>query len=309
MKKFAKFTLAAVLVLMLPLLVACGGDDYELTIGATFYGLATEFTMRMDNAARGWAAERDYVDYVSFDGQYSAAIQLSQIETMIAQGFDAIVLNPHDAVAAAAGVALAHQAGIPVIGVNTMVDSPLLTAYVGSLDVTAGEGILRFMIDHLGRNDFNIVILEGPMGQSAQLQRMEGIQNVLAQNPNITVLAYGTANWSRSEAMTVMEAWLVAHGNNIDAIIGQNDEMALGARLAAEAAGLDIPAIGVDGIPDAIQAVADGRMIATYFQDAEGQMTGALDLAVRAARGETLDRYHWIPFFWITPENVHLHLP
>jgi len=304
--------LALVLVLVL-VLAACNGGTQapaapeagggELTIGATFYGLQTEFTMRMDNAAQAWVAENGGVNYVSFDGNYDAATQMSQVETMIAQDFDAIILNPHDAVAAAAAVELAHAAGIPVIGVNTMVQSDLLTAYVGSLDVTAGEAILRFMMDYLGRDDFNIVIIEGPMGQSAQLQRMEGIQNVMDENPNINELVRGTANWSRSEAMSLMESWLAAHGDSIDAVIAQNDEMALGARVAIEAAGLDIPAIGIDGIPDAIAAVAEGRMIASYFQNAERQMTRALELAIMAANGQDVPQYDWIPFEMITPEN------
>lgn len=257
----------------------------------------------MDNAAQGWATEQGNVTYISFDGNYDAATQMSQVETMIAQGFDAIVLNPHDAVAAAAAVELAHSAGIPVVGVNTMVQSDLLTAYVGSLDVTAGEHIVEFMMDYLGTDTFNIVIIEGPMGQSAQLQRMEGIQNILDANPGINELVRGTANWSRSEAMTLMESWLAAHGENIDAVIAQNDEMALGARVAIEAAGLDIPTIGIDGIPDAIAAVAEGRMIASYFQNAERQMTRALELAVMAAKGEEVPQYDWIPFEMITPDN------
>ena len=279
------------------------GGGEQLTIGATFYGLQTEFTMRMDNAAQVWAAEQGNVTYVSFDGNQDAATQMSQVETMIAQGFDGIVLNPHDAVAAAAAVELAHNAGIPVVGVNTMVHSDLLTAYVGSLDVTAGEHIVEFMMDYLGTDTFNIVIIEGPMGQSAQLQRMEGIQNVLDANSGINELVRGTANWSRSEAMTLMESWLAAHGENIDAVIAQNDEMALGARVAIEAAGLDIPTIGIDGIPDAISAVSEGRMIASYFQNAELQMTRALEFAVMAANGEEVPQYYWVPFEMITPDN------
>jgi ABC-type sugar transport system substrate-binding protein len=170
-----------------------------LKIGATFYSLQNEFTMRMDNAAKKWAEENG-VDYTSYDGNYDAATQLSQVETMIADGCDAIILNPQDAVACAASVELAHAAGIPVVGVNTMVESDLLTSYVGSQDVSAGEDIMQFMVDYLGKDAFNIVIIEGPMGQSAQLQRIEGIENIMAKYPNVKELARNTANWSRAEA-------------------------------------------------------------------------------------------------------------
>ena len=279
------------------------GSSDGLKIGATFYSLQNEFTMRMDNAAKKWAAENG-VDYTSYDGNYDAATQLSQVETMIADGCDAIILNPQDAVACAAAVELAHAAGIPVVGVNTMVESDLLTSYVGSQDVSAGEDIMKFMIEYLGKDAFNIVIIEGPMGQSAQLQRIEGIENVLADYPNIKELARNTANWSRSEAMTLMETWISTYGDDITAVIAENDEMALGAREAIEAAGKDIPCIGIDGITDAVTAIQEGRMIASDFQNAEGQMTGALDTAVKAVNGEAVEKFYWIPFEMITPDNA-----
>lgn len=278
------------------------GSGDKISIGATFYSLQNEFTMRMDNAGKKWAAENG-VDYVGYDGDYNAATQLSQVETMIANGVDAIILNPQDVDACAACVDMAAEAGIPVVGVNTMVNSDKLTSYVGSQDVSAGEDIMQFMIDHMGRNDFNIVIIEGPMGQSAQLQRYEGISNILAQNPDITVLACDTANWSRSEAMTLMETWITTHGDKIDAVIGENDEMALGARQAIEAAKMDIPCIGVDGITDAVTAVKDGKMIASDFQNAEGQMTGALEAAMTVIGGGSVEKEIWIPFEMITPDN------
>lgn len=284
---------------------AAGGSSSAKTlkIGATFYSLQNEFTMRMDNAGKKWAEENN-VDYTSYDGNYDAATQLSQVETMIADGCDAIILNPQDADACAACVDAAAEAGVPVVGVNTMVNSDKLTSYVGSQDVSAGEDIMNFMIKHMGSDAFNIVIIEGPMGQSAQLQRYEGITNVLKDNPNIKVLDYNTANWSRSEAMTLMETWITTYGDQIQAVVAENDEMALGARQAIEAASMDIPCIGVDGIADAVTAVQNGGMIASDFQNAEGQMTGALDVAVKAVNGETVDKEYWIPFEMITPDNA-----
>lgn len=280
-----------------------GGAASGLKIGATFYSLQNEATMRMDNAGKAWCKENG-VTYVSYDGNYDANTQLSQVETMIADGCDAIILNPQDAVACAAAVELAHTAGIPIVAVNTMVESDLLTSYVGSLDVTAGEDIMNFMIDHMGRDDFNIVVIEGPMGQSAQLQRIEGIENVLAEHPGIKELVRNTANWSRSEAMSLTETWLSTYGDQIDAVIAENDEMALGARQAIEAAGLDIPCIGVDGITDAVTAVQNGGMIASDFQNLEGQMTGGLQICVDVINGKEVEKEYWIPFEMITPENV-----
>jgi len=273
-----------------------------LKIGATYYSLQNEFTMRMDNQAKKWA-EANGVDYTGYDGNYDAATQLSQVETMISDGVDAIILNPQDADACAACVDAAVEAGIPIVGVNTMVNSDKLTSYCGSQDVSAGEDIMQYMIDYIGNDEFNIVVIEGPMGQSAQLQRWEGINNILADHPNIKILDYNTANWSRSEAMTLMETWITTYGEDINAVIGENDEMALGAREAIKAAGLDIPCIGIDGITDAVTAVANGDMIASDFQNAEGQIEGALNTAVAAVNGEEVEKEVWIPFEMITPDN------
>ena len=263
-----------------------------LNIGATYYTLQTEFCMRMDNAAQKWAEENG-VKYKSYDGNNDAATQLSQVETMIADGVDAIILNPQDADACSACVDAADEAGIPIIGVNTMVNNDKLTAYVGSQDVSAGEDIMKYMIDYMKKDAFNIVVIEGPMGQSAQLQRMEGIENVLKDYPDIQILAKNTANWSRSEAMTLMEAWITTYG----------DEMALGAREAIEAQNMDIPCIGIDGITDAVAAVESGKMIASDFQNAEGQITGALETAVKCVNNEDYEKELWIPFEMITPDN------
>ena len=115
-----------------------------LKIGATYYSLQNEFTMRMDNQAKKWA-EANGVSYTGYDGDYNAETQLQQVETMIEDGVDAIILNPQDADACAACVDAAVAAGIPIVGVNTMVNSPDLTSYVGSQDVSAGEDIMKYM--------------------------------------------------------------------------------------------------------------------------------------------------------------------
>lgn len=278
-------------------------DDGTYTIGATYYTLQTEFCMRMDNFAKKYCADNEY-GYVSYDGDNNAATQLEQVETMIANGVDAIILNPQDVEACVSCVDAAVEAGVPMFGVNTRVNSDDLVAYVGSDCVESGEEIMQYMVDYMKSDAFNIVVIEGPMGQSAQLERMQGIENVLDKYPNIKILADDTANWSRSEAMTLMETWLTTYGDEINAVVAQNDEMALGARQAIEDAGMDIPCIGIDGITDAVAAVKEGRLIASDFQDAEGQISGAIDAAIAYLNGKEVEKEIWIPYQMITPDNV-----
>ena len=254
-------------------------------IGAAVYGLNAEF-MQI------WAAALEQhpavvsgdVDVTIFDGRYDALVQQEQFETMITQQFDAIIFVPIDIEAGATAVQAAHEAGIPVFGSNTRVNTDLLTAYVGSDDVQSGYMEAKYVLDALGCTG-NVVILEGPIGQSAQISRLEGNQKALAECPDVQVLEKQTANWSRAEAQTLMENWLTAHPGKINGVIGQNDEMALGAIEAIKAAGMevsDFTIAGIDGITDALRSVKAGDM-ASILQDASAQAQGALDLAINAA--------------------------
>lgn len=278
-----------------------GENDKKIVLGMTLYSLKNEFTVRLANAAEAKAKELGAVLQV-YDGNYDPSTQISQIETMIADGVDGIILNPQDIEALTVAVDKAVEAGIPIVGVNTRVNSDKLTSYVGSIDVTAGEMEMQHIADLLDGKG-NVVIIEGPMGQSAQIERRAGIQNVLDKYPGINVIAEKTANWSRSEAMTIMENWLQSF-DTIDAVIGENDEMALGARQAIEAKGLDIPCVGVDGITDALDAVENGSMVASIFQDGAGQGSKAVEVLINAINGEKVEEEYWIDFEEVVKDNV-----
>lgn len=273
----------------------------KLKIGITLYSLKNEFTVRIANAAQAKAEEMG-ADLVVYDGDYDPATQISQIETMISDGVDGIILNPQDADACSPCVDKAVEANIPIVGVNTRVNNDKLTSYVGSIDVTAGEMEMQKIADLIDGKG-KIVIIEGPMGQSAQIERRQGIQNILDKYEDIEVLAEKTANWSRSEGMTVMENWLQAF-EDIDAVVAENDEMALGAREAIKASGKDIPAIGVDGITDALKAVEKGDLVASIFQDGAGQGSKAVEVVIQAIKGETVEKDYWIDFEEVNKDNV-----
>ena len=263
-------------------------QDGPIRVGAAVYGLQAEFMQIWSAALEEHPAVQDgMVDLTIFDGRYDALVQQDQFETMITQGFDAIIFVPIDIEAGATAVELAHEAGIPVVGSNTRVNSDLLTSYVGSDDVVSGRMQAEMVLEAIGCEG-SVVILEGPIGQSAQIERLEGNQEALAECPDVTVLEQQTANWSRAEAQTLMENWLTAHAGEIDGVIGQNDEMALGAIEAIRAAGLDVDDFaisGIDGVTDALEAVKRGDMN-SILQDARAQAQGALDVAIRAVRDD-----------------------
>lgn len=272
-------------------------------IGAAVYGLNAEFMqIWAESLKQHPAVLKGEVDLTIFDGRYDALVQQEQFETMITQEYDAIIFVPIDIEAGATAVQAASEAGIPVIGSNTRVNSDLLTAYVGSDDVQSGYMEAKYILDKLGCKG-NVVILEGPIGQSAQISRLEGNKKALAECPDVKVLEQQTANWSRAEAQKLMENWLTAHPDQIDGVIGQNDEMALGAIEAIKAAGLkvtDFSIAGIDGITDALHAVKRNDM-ASILQDAFAQAQGALDIAIsKSVEGE----YTPMSSIWTTYEDM-----
>ena len=127
-------------------------------------------------------------------------------------------------------------------------------------------------------------------------------------------IAEQTAEWDRAKGMALMENWIQAYGDRIDAVFAQNDEMAMGALLALEQAQAHaarrnkVVLVGVDAIADALQAVRDGRMDATVFQDAKGQGSTAVDIAVKIIRKQPHDKQVYIPFQLVTKDNVAQYL-
>ncbi|WP_417507776.1 substrate-binding domain-containing protein [Marinomonas gallaica] len=257
--------------------------DDTIKIGVAVYGLQGEFMQLWSKAAKNHPMVKSGdVELTIFDGRYDALVQENQFDTMITRQFDAIIFVPVDANACASAVSKAAEAGIPVIGSNTRCNTEQLASFVGSNDVKAGEMVANNVldkIDHKGK----VVILEGPIGQSAQIDRFEGIKHVLDSNDDVKVVGQRTANWSRAEALALMENWLISHQASLKGVIAENDEMALGAIEAIKNSGLDVNSIvvaGVDGITDALKAVKKNEM-ETVLQDAEAQAQGAVDVALR----------------------------
>ncbi len=263
--------------------------EKPIKVGALVYGLNAEFMqLWAQQAEKHPAVVSGQVELTVLDGRYDALVQNNQFETLVTRQFDAAVFVPIDIDAGATGVQIAHDANIPVVGSNTRVNTDLLASYVGSNDVKAGYMEAKAVLDKIGCKG-NVVIIEGPLGQSSQVERREGNLKALEECPDVKVLEMKTANWSRAEALSLMENWLTAYKGDINGVIGQNDEMALGAIEAIKAANLDIKdfaVAGVDGIKDAINAVKRGEMI-SILQDGGAQAQGAIDVALRHVLGDS----------------------
>jgi inositol transport system substrate-binding protein len=250
------------------------------------------------------------------DAQNDVAKQLDQINNFIASGVDAIVVNPVDTSATQAMSDAAAAAGVPLVYVNRQpinVDTlPDNQAFVASNEVDSGTletmEVCR-LLKEAGKTEAQIYVMMGELSNQAAVQRTADIHDVMASgNCGVTlnIIDEQTANWSRDQAQSLMTNWL-STGAAFDAVISNNDEMAIGAIQAMKAAGIDMASVivgGVDATQDALAAMQSGDLDVTVFQNAAAQGQGSLDAAVKLAAGEAVDQKVYIPFELVTPANL-----
>lgn len=301
--------LVFVLVLAL-LMAACGGnstkDDNTVKVGVSISSFDDTFLMYMKDGMADYAkALGKEVEVTYVDAKEDAATQLSQVENFVVQGMDAVVVVPVNTEATGPITQSALESKIPLVYVNRKPNNlPKEVYYVGSEDKIAGELQAKYLAEQLDGQG-NIVVLMGKLDNEGSHKRTEGVEEILGGFDKMQVTRKQTGQWQRSLGMSVMENWL-ASGDRIDAVASNNDDMAIGAIEAIEAAGKagEILIVGVDATPDGLAELQKGRMSATVFQDAAGQGKGAIEVAVSAAKGMEVEKEKWIPFQLVTQENI-----
>ncbi len=279
-----------------------GGKSYKIALLMSHQTNA--FTTAVGQGAAAKAEELGVTVDV-FDGKQDQANQASQMEQCITQGYDGILVEPISVDGIAPSVRTANEAGIPVMTVVQMMsEQELAKSHCGGDDAQASELQMSKAIEQLGGKG-NIVILYGPMGSDAQLIRKQGYDKLLAENPDVMVLFEDTANWTTEEALSKMETWLQT-GTEINAVVAQNDSMALGALKAIEDAGKqdDIYVYGIDAVPEGVSAVAEGRLDGTVSQDAAGQGALGVEMMVKFLNGESVEAINHTECVWVTTDNA-----
>jgi inositol transport system substrate-binding protein len=303
MKKFV-FTALAAAILASP--VSAG----ELKIGVSMAMFDDNFLTSLRNGIEA-AAKDQKVSVQIEDGKNEVGTQLNQIQNFIASGVDAIIINPVDTDATVSMSSDAEAAGIPLIYVNRQpvnVDMlPKNQAFVASNEVDSGtmqtQEVCRLM-----KGKGNVVVMMGELSNQAAIQRTKDIHDVIATREcsGMKIIAEQTAEWSRTKGNDLMTNWLSA-GMEFDAVISNNDEMAIGAIQALKASGRKMDSVivaGIDATPDALAAMKAGDLDVTVFQSANGQGRGAVDVAVKLAQGKEVGHKVWVPFELVVPSNL-----
>lgn len=304
--RFGRAAAVTVAATVVASVVACGdaegGEDEGTTIGVTVYAMESFITEGQEGINR--YAEANDIEVLWNVANNDVATQADQVDQFVNAGVDAILIVPVQAETLEAQVNAANAADIPIVDVNAELGNPNLDASVQPDDVAAGELEAEMMMDEIG-GEGNVVVLEGPLGQSGEINRGQGIDNVLAEYPDVEVLARDTANWNREEAVNLMSNWISAFGSEIDGVISQNDDMGLGARQALREAGMnDVPVVGIDAVADGIEAVKTGDFIGTALQNGTVQLAAGLAVADRLARGEETEEEYTYTMPAVTQDNV-----
>ena len=302
MKRFA-FALAVATILSSPAMAA--------KIGVSMDKFDDNFLTVLRNGMSNYAKTQPGVTLQIEDAKDDVSKQLSQVQNFIANKVDAIIVNPVDTSATAAITKAAADAGVPLVYVNREpADVDALgpkAAFVASNEKELGTLETQAICKILGGKG-DILVMEGELSNQAAVQRTKDIHEVIATPAcsGMKIIAEQTAEWDRTKAQNLMTNWL-SKGMKYDAVVSNNDEMAVGALQAMKAAGVDTKKAivgGVDATQDALASMKAGDLKVTVFQDAAGQGKGAVDAALKLAAGGTVEKKVYIPFQLVTPANM-----
>jgi ribose transport system substrate-binding protein len=225
--------------------------------------LNNPYFVSLADGAKAKAKELGY-NLVVLDSQNDTAKELSNVEDALNQNVKALLLNPVDSAAARAAVREAEAQKVPVLTLDRSAKGVTVTSHIASDNVAGGKLAGELIVKELNGKG-NVVELQGQPGTDAARDRSNGFRQALAAAPGLKIVASQPANFDRTQGLNVMENILQAHPK-VDAVFAADDEMALGAIKAIQAARLKVVVVGFDGTPDAVAAVKNGTMVATIAQ-------------------------------------------
>ncbi|MGW3437629.1 ABC transporter permease/substrate-binding protein [Streptomyces bacillaris] len=300
--RFAGAALAVAVVVGGVSYVNSGSSGGAKKVGMSLSTLNNPFFVQMKEGAQA-EAEKAGIDLTVTDAQNDASQQANQLQNFTSSGVSSIIVNPVDSDAVGPGVRSANQADIPVIAADRGVNKADTAALVASDNVAGGKLAADALADRLGGKG-SIVILQGTAGTSASRERGAGFAEGLKAHPGIKVVAKQPADFDRTKGLDVMTNLIQSHPD-ITGVFAENDEMALGAvKALGGKAGKSVSVVGFDGTPDGLKAVGAGTLYASVAQQPSELGRIAVRNAVKAAKGDTVEKTVKVPVKVVTRENV-----
>lgn len=263
------------------------------------------------------------------DAKGSQNTQNNQVERFISLGCDVLCVNPVDRMDASMIIDRAMTAGVPVVFFNRQPVEEDMNRwdqlyYIGvdarETAVLQGQLVVDLYrespeaVDINGDGVVSYVLLEGESSHQDSLIRTEwSIQTLKDGGVPIEKITGGIANWERSQASALMEQWLAAYGDEIELVVSNNDDMALGAIDALERAGVaQVNVVGIDGTTPGLEALENGKLLGTVSANKEIYASAILELAASCAMGQeppaeyplTDGTYYWTPQEILVCEDI-----
>lgn len=335
-----KSLLAIAATAVLSMAAATSAQASDVLIGSCIYKFDDTFMTgvrnNMEKAAADVGAEIELVD-----SQNRQPMQNDQVDTFITKGVNALIINPVDRSAAGPLADKAKAADLPIVFINREPDKAILDGwekayYVGAKaeesGTIGGQLIAEYFkahpeADKNGDGKLQYILIKGEQGhQDATLRSEYCVKAMLDAGLEIEEIGSDNANWDKVQGHDKMKNFITALGvDAIEAVLANNDDMALGAVEALKSEGYNlgtdgkdpskfIPVVGVDATAPALQAIAKGQMLGTSLNDAKNQGTAAVLIANKIAQGQevtkdsigytiTDGKYVWIPYVRVTQDN------
>lgn len=280
-------------------------------IGVTMASFDDTFLTILRNSIAD-AAKKDGATVQIEDAGNDVGKQLSQVQNMIAQKVDAIIVNAVDTDATPKITKMVTAAKIPLVYVNRKpVDFdklPAGVAVVASDEKQSGTLQARQVCKLLGGKG-DLLVLMGELSNESARARTKDIEEVIATKDcaGMRIVDKREGKWSRTQGQDITMNWL-SSGMKFDAIVSNNDEMAIGAINALKAARKWTPktiVAGIDATPDGLASMKSGELKVSVYQNASGQGTQAVAAALKLAKKQNVDRYVNVPFELVTPDNMN----
>ncbi|WP_314063744.1 ribose ABC transporter substrate-binding protein RbsB [Cardiobacterium hominis] len=248
--------------------------------------LDNPFFVTLKEGAEKQAKALDY-DLVVLDSQNDPAKELANVEDISVRGVKVLLINPTDSDAVGNAIAVANQKKLPVITLDRAANKGQVVSHIASDNTAGGEMAGNYIAEKLGKGA-KIIQLEGLAGTSAARERGAGFAKA-AEAHDFKILASQPADFDRSKGLNVMENLLTAQPE-VQGVFAQNDEMALGALRAIQAAGKkDLVLVGFDGTDDGVKAVKGGKMAATIAQQPDKIGEIGVQTADKVLKGEKVE--------------------
>jgi len=263
------------------------------TVGLAVSTLNNPFFVSLRNGAEA-EAKKEGINLITVDAQDDPAKQQASVEDLIQKKVNVILINPTDSAAVANVVKEATSKGIKVVSLDRSVTGAEVSAHIASDNVAGGKMAGEFLLEKLGGKG-NIVELEGIAGSSAARERGQGFHQVVDGKADVKLLAKQPADFDRAKGLSVMEN-IIQGNKGIQGVFAHNDEMALGAVKAIQAAGLkNVVVVGFDATADAVAAVKAGTLAATVQQQPELIGQFGVQTAKKLIAGQPVDKFIPVP--------------